>query len=108
MQQHKPTILCQSERGYLAVLDHGMAYSFSFKNIALLLAADEVDVFRQQLESLEEPEWLLAPTGRFVLLPIARLNACFYLTQAEVDEMVTLLLEAAAMVKVHQRLFNRV
>ena len=108
MQQHSRSVLCRSEQGSLSVLDHGLAYSFTFKSIRLLLTADEVDTFRQSLEDLDEREWIAAPEATFVLLPVQRLNACTWLTRPEVDEMIKLLLEASAMVKVHQRLFNRV
>ena len=108
MQQHPRSVLCRSECGSLTVLDHGLAYSFTFKNIRLLLTADEVDVFRQSLENLDEQEWVIAPEGAFVLLPIYRMDACVWLTRSEVDEMIELLREASAMIKVHQRLFNRV
>lgn len=108
MPQHLPSILCQSERGALTVINHGLAYSFTFKNIRLLLAADEIDVFRQSLEAIDEQEWFASPDNAFVLLPIHRMDACVYLTRPEVEEMIGLLLEATVMVKVHQRLVNRV
>ena len=108
MQQREKSILCRSEHGFLSVLHHGLAYAFTFKNIDLLLEPDEIDVFRQTLESLDEQEWFLLPTGAFTLLTVGRLNASVYLTRAEVEELISLLQEAFAMVKVHQRLFNRV
>lgn len=108
MQQHEKSVLCRSKHGFLSVLHHGLAYAFTFKNIDLLLEPDEIDVFRHTLERIEEREWFRWPEGMFTLLPIGRLNASFYLTQAEVEEMKKLLQEASAMVKVHQRLFNRV
>ena len=108
MQQREQPILCRSEHGCLSVLHHGLAYAFTFKNIDLLLEPDEIDVFKHTLESLDEQEWILAPDGMFVLLSIGRLNASFYLTHPQVEEMISLLQEASAMVKVHQRLFNRV
>ncbi len=107
MQQSEKTTLCRSEQGSLAILQHGLAYDFAFKNIHLLLAAEEIDAFKQTLEDLNEQDWFLLPDGRFVLLSVPRLNASFYLTQTEVREMIVLLLEASAMVKVHQRLLHR-
>lgn len=92
----------------MTVINHGLAYSFTFKNIRLLFTADEVDIFRQSLETIDEQEWFVSPNDTFVLLPIHRMNACVYLTRPEVEEMIGLLLEATVMVKVHQRLFNRV
>ena len=108
MQQYSRSILCRSERGFLAVLNHGLAYSFTFKNVHLVLAADEVDTFRHSLEGIDEREWIIAPETSFTLLPIPRANVCVWLTRSEVDEMIALLREAAAMIKVHQRLLNRV
>ena len=108
MQQHEKTILCRSKQGCLSVLHHGLAYAFTFKNIHLLLEADEIDAMKQMLENLDECEWFFSPGGIFMLLSMPRLNASFYLTRAEVEEMTALLLEASVMVKVHQRLFHRV
>ena len=108
MQSHEKSILCQSEHGFLSVLHHGLAYAFTFKNIDLLLEPDEIDVFRCTLKDLDERDWFLLPEGKFTLFSVGRLNACFYLNEAEVHEMMRLLQEASAMVKVHQRLFNRV
>ena len=108
MQPSAKTTLCQSKQGSLNILHHGLAYDFAFKNIHLLLAADEIDAFKKTLENLNEQDWFLLPDGKFVLLSVPRLGASFYLTQAEVSEMMALLLEASAMVKVHQRLLHRV
>ena len=108
MQQHEKSILCRSNHGFLSVLHHGLAYAFTFKNINLLLEPEQIDVFKHTLESLDEREWFRLADGAFTLLSIGRLNASFYLTRTEVEEMSNLLQEASAMVKVHQRLFNRV
>ena len=108
MQQHEKSILCRSTHGFLSVLHHGLAYVFTFKNIELLFEPDEIGAFKQTLEDLDEHEWFYASEGKFVLLSIGRMNACVYLTGDEVEEMVKLLQEASVMVKVHQRLVNRV
>ena len=108
MQSREKSILCRSEHGFLSVLHHGLAYAFTFKNIDLLLEPDEIDVFKQTLEDLDEQDWFLLPKGKFTLFSVVRSNASFYLDEAEVNEMIRLLQEASAMVKVHQRLFNRV
>ena len=108
MQQHEKSILCQSKHGFLSVLHHGLTYAFTFKNIDLMLDPEEIDIFKHTLERLDERAWFRLPEGSFTLLPIGRLNASVYLTHAEVEEMIKLLQEASAMVKVHQRLFNRV
>ena len=108
MQQRQKSILCQSENGFVSVLHHGLAYAFTFKNVDLLLEPEEIDVFKQVLKSLGEQEWFLTPDGAFTMLPIGRLNGSFYFTRPEVDEMISLLQEASVMVKVHQRLVNRV
>ena len=108
MQQREKSILCWSEHGHLSVLHHGLAYAFTFKSIELLLAPDEIDAFKNSLDGIREQEWFLSPEGPFTFFSIGRLNASFYLNRAEVIEMTALLQEASAMVKVHQRLFNRV
>ena len=108
MQQREKSILCWSEHGFLSVLHHGLAYAFTFKSIKLLLAPDEIDAFKRSLKNIEAQEWFLSSEEEFTLFSVGRLNASFYLTRAEVTEMVALLQEASAMVKVHQRLFNRV
>ena len=89
-------------------MPHGLAYTFTYQNISLYLTEEEIGRLKQQLEDLEAPEWFRLPDGKFVLLTIPRLEGCFYLGEAEVNEMKDLLGEAAAMVKVHQCLLNRV
>ena len=108
MEQHKPSLLCQSDQGHLSVSHRGLAYAFTFKDIHLLFTAEEVDVFRRSLENIEPTAWFSTAEEAFVLFPIARLNACVYLTQSEVQEIIGLLLAAPAMIKVHQRLLHRV
>ncbi len=108
MEQHKPIVLCQSDQGHLSVSRHGLAYAFTFKDIDLLFTGDEVDVFRRSLERIEATAWFHTPDETFVLFPIARLNACVYLTRPEVEEIISLLSEASAMIKVYERLLHRV
>ena len=108
MQQPYETILCRSKRGWVAGLPHGLAYAFTYQNISLHLTEEEIGRLKQQLEDLEAPEWFRLPDGKFILLTIPRLEGCFYLGEVEVNEMKDLLGEAAAMVKVHQCLLNRV
>lgn len=108
MQQHEKPTLCRSKHGSLSVLHHGLAYAFTFKNIELLLAPEEIDAFKQSLEGLDALEWFVLSNGKFVLLSLRRFDASVYLTEEEVTEMIALLQEASAMVKVHQRLLNRV
>lgn len=108
MQQPYDTVLCRSERGWFAGLAHGLAYAFTYQDISLHLTEEEISWLKQRLEDLREREWFQLPEGKFVLLTIPRLEGCFYLEEAEVDEMKDLLREAAAMAKVHQCLLNRV
>ncbi len=108
MQQPYETILCRSERGWVAGLPHGLAYAFTYQNISVHLTEEEIGWLKQQLDDLDAHEWFCLPNGKFVLLTIPRLEGCFYLGEAEVNEMKDLLREAAAMVKVHQCLLNRV
>ncbi len=108
MQQPYDTVLCRSARGWVAGLPHGLAYAFTYQNISLHLTEEEISRLKQRLESLDEREWFWSSDDRFILLTIPRLKGCFYLEEAEVSEMIDLLREAAAMVKVHQCLLNRV
>ncbi len=107
MQQPYDTVLCRSERGWVAGLPHGLAYAFTYRNISLHLTEEEIGRLKQRLEDLDESEWFWLADGRFTLLTIPRLAGCFYLEEAEVNEIKDLLREAAAMVKVHQCLLNR-
>lgn len=107
MQQPYNNVLCRSERGWVAGLAHGLAYAFTYQNISVHLTEEEISWLKQQLDNLQEREWFRSSDARFILLTIPGLEGCFYLEEAEVNEMKALLGEAAAMVKVHRCLLNR-
>jgi hypothetical protein len=107
MQQPYDTVLCRSEHGCFAGFPHGLTYALTYQSISLYLTEEEVDQLRQHLGALEEHAWFRLPGGRFTLLTVPSLNGCLYLEEAEVNEIVGLLGEAAAMVKVHQCLLHR-
>ncbi len=107
MQQSYDTVLCRTARGWVAGLPHGLAYAFTYQNITLQLTEEEISRLKQRLEDIETHEWFQLSDCQFTLLTVPRLEGCFYLEEAEVDEMINLLGEAAAMVKVHQCLLNR-
>ncbi len=92
----------------MAGLPHGLAYAFTYQNISLHFTEEEIGWLKQRLDNLAESEWFWLSDCRFMLLTIPRLEGCFYLEEAQVNEMKGLLREAAAMVKVHQCLLNRV
>lgn len=105
MQQHENTILCESENGRVSILNSGIAYKLHFKNMMLILTSQQLHALKKYLENLDPEEWFFTPDEEFALVYFTPLCANYFMTREDLKELLQLLLEAMAMVKVHQRLF---
>jgi hypothetical protein len=105
MQQQGKATLCESENGKVCALNNGVAYELRFKDILLLLTPQQLNALKIYLEDLDSAEWFRTPGKEFALIYFAPLFANYYMTRDDLSEILSLLLEASAMVKVHQRLY---
>lgn len=105
MQQQGKATLCESDNGRVNALNSGVAYELTFKDILLILTPQQLDALKRYLENLDSEVWFRTPEEEFALIYFAPLCANYYLTRQDLAEMLRLLLEASAMIKVHQRLF---
>ena len=105
MQQQNRTTLCESENGRVSVVNNGVAYELNFRDIILILTSQQFYALRRYLERLDENEWFRSSEEEFSLVYFAPLCANYYMTRKDLQEMLKLLLEASAMIKVHQRLY---
>ncbi len=105
MLQQGNTTLCESENGRLSILNSGIAYKLYFKNMMLILTSQQLHALKKYLENLDPEAWFVTPDDEFALIYFTPLCANYYMTREDLSELLQLLLEALAMVKVHQRLF---
>lgn len=105
MQQHQNTILCESENGRVLILNSGIAYKLHFKDMMLILTSQQLYALKKYLENLNPEEWFVTSDDEFALIYFTPLCANYFMTRDDLAELLQLLLEAMAMVKVHQRLF---
>lgn len=105
MQQQDKATLCKSANGRVKALNSGVAYELKFKDILLILTPQQFDALKRYLENLDSEVWFRAPDEEFALIYFAPLCANYYMTRKDLAEILCLLLEASAMIKVHQRLF---
>ena len=105
MQQHGKVLLCETENGRLRALNNGLAYELKFRDILLLLTPQQLHSLKSYLENLDSEVWFKTTREEFALIYFAPLCANYYMTRTDLAEMLQLLLEASAMIKVHQRLY---
>jgi len=105
MQQQSKATLCESGNGKVFALNNGVAYELRYKDILLILTHQQLNALRFYLENLDSAEWFRTTGKEFALIYFAPLFANYYMTREDLSEMLSLLLEASAMVKVHQRLY---
>jgi len=105
MQQQAKVLLCETENGRLGALNSGLAYELRYRNILLILTPQQLHSLKHYLENLDPEVWFQAPEEEFAFIYFAPLCANYYMTRDDLAEMLNLLLEATAMVKVHQRLY---
>lgn len=105
MQQQGKVALCETENGRLNALNSGVAYELKFRDILLILTPQQLHSLKRYLENLDSEVWFMTPHEEFALVYFAPLCANYYMTRRDLAEMLKLLLEASAMIKVHQRLY---
>jgi len=105
MPQHGNPTLCESDNGKVSILSNGITYKLQFKNIMLILTSQQLHDLKRYLDQLDPEEWFSTPYEEFAFIYFKPLCASYFVSREDLDELLQLLLEAAAMVKVHQRLF---
>lgn len=105
MPQHETTILCESENGEVSILSSGIAFKLHFKDIMLILTSHQLYSLKKYLESFEHEKWFNTPYEEFAFIYFTPLCTHYFMSRDDLNELQRLLLEATAMVKVHQRLF---
>jgi len=107
MEHVEKSVLCKNNLGNITALNPGVAYELTFKNVYLLLTASQIHQLKDELELLNERDWFLGSEEAFTLLRLPFLNFSVWITQSELAQLMQLLLEAAAMMKVHHWLAFR-
>ncbi|MGB3589711.1 MAG: hypothetical protein WBA23_24400 [Tunicatimonas sp.] len=107
MEHVDKSVLCRNTLGKITALNPGVAYELTFKNVYLLLTASQIHQLKDELELLNEQDWFLGTEESFTLLRLPFMNFSVLITQLEQDQLMQLLLEAAAMMKVHHWLAFR-
>ncbi|MFP4089398.1 MAG: DUF6686 family protein [Cyclobacteriaceae bacterium] len=107
MQQRTKITLCKSHHGIVEVVNRGVAYELRFKNILMLMTSQQVYALNRCLKNINPKDWFLTPDDTFALIHLTPLCAHYMLSRQDVAELRQLLLEATAMIKVHQHLYFR-
>ncbi len=108
MQHNDKTTLCESENGIVSVFNNAVAYELKFKQLSILLTGEQIHQLKNVLEQVKEEHWFKTEEGQFTFFLFPRQIGHFLLSQGEVTELLKLLLEATAMIKVHQKLFFKI
>lgn len=107
MEHVDKSILCTNSLGKIVALNPGVAYELTFKDTHLLLTASQIHQLKCELEQLDDQDWFLTSEGAFTLLRFPFSDFSLWITQAELNKLMQLLLEATAMMKVHHWLAFR-
>jgi len=107
MEHVDKSVLCKNPLGKIAALNPGVAYELTFKNVYLLLTASQIHQLKDELELLNERDWFIGSDEPFILLRLPFMNFSVWITQSELEQLMQLLLEAVAMMKVHHWLAFR-
>lgn len=105
MQHTDKTILCESTHGKISVYNNAVAYHLTFGQIDVVLHGEQIHALIDTLEGLSAADWFTTPTHSFTFLHIDQLQGNFLLSEEEVADLLKLLREGAAMIKVHHKLF---
>lgn len=105
MSNQENTILCESENGQVSILNSGIAFKLHFKGIMLILTSQQLHALKKYLENLNPETWFATPHEEIAFIYFTPLCADYLMSRDDLKELLQLLLEATAMVKVHQRLF---
>lgn len=108
MQQNDKSILCESENGKLSVFNNAVAYELQFKQIVLVLSSEKIHALKNQLENLQASDWFSTPAERFTFFHFSPISGNFFLSESDVAELLQLLLEATAMIKVYRKLIFKI
>ncbi|WKN41415.1 hypothetical protein [Tunicatimonas pelagia] len=107
MEHIDKSVLCRNRVGEITALNPGVAYELTFKNVYLLLTASQIHQLKDELELLNEQDWFLGSAEAFTLLQLPLMDFSTWVTQSELEQLMQLLLEAVAMMKVHHWLAFR-
>lgn len=107
MEHVDKSVLCKNTLGKITALNPGVAYELTFKQVHLLLTASQIHQLKDELERLDDQEWFLSSDEPFSLLRFPFMDFTIWVTRSEMDELMQLLLEATAMMKVHHWLAFR-
>ena len=108
MQHDDKTTLCKSENGIISVFNNAVAYELRYKQVVTLLTGVQIQELKDELEKMKETDWFLMGNEKFFFFQFPQINGYFMLSEAEVNELLQLLLEASAMVKVYRKLFFKI
>ncbi|MEM6841810.1 MAG: hypothetical protein AAF944_13325 [Bacteroidota bacterium] len=107
MEYLDKSILCQNSLGTITALNPGVAYEFTFKNVHLLLTANQIHRLKEEFEQVGEPEWFRTMEEEFTLLRFSATDFSVWVTRSDWEKLIQLLREATAMMKVHHWLAFR-
>lgn len=105
MQLDDKTILCESENGIVSVFNNTVAYELKYKQIVIILNSEQVHSLKNELQNLKDSDWFSTAALKLTFFNFPQLNGNYLISESEVAEMLQLLLEATAMIKVHHKLF---
>lgn len=105
MQRHAKITLCKTKNGLVEVVNRGVAYELRFRHILMFMTAQQVHALDRYLRHLNPEDWFKADDDTYALIHMAPLCAHYMLSRQDVRELRQLLLEATAMIKVHQHLY---
>lgn len=105
MQQDDKTVLCESENGTVSAFNNAVAYELRYKQIVLILNSEQICKLKRDLQELKDLDWITTPDMKFTFFSFPQLSGNYLIKEEEVAEMLSLLLEASAMIKVHLKLF---
>lgn len=105
MQQDDKSVLCESENGTVSVFNNAVAYELKYKQINMILNSEQIHNLKKELEDLKDSDWFSTAEMKFTFFNFPQLSGSYLLTESEAAEMLQLLLEASAMIKVHLKLF---
>lgn len=107
MQQDDKTVLCESENGSVSAFNNAVAYELRYKQMVLILNSEQIHKLQQNLQELKDWDWITTSGTKFTFFSFPPLSGNYLLDEREVAEILALLLEAVAMIKVHLKLFLR-
>ncbi len=105
MQHTDKTILCESNYGKISVYNNAVAYHLTFKQITVVLHGEQIHALMDTLAGLSASDWFTTPASSFTFFHIDQLQGNFLLSEEEVADLLKLLREGTAMIKVHHKLF---